>query len=59
MPSHLKNNSNNYKNPHDYPGNWVDQEYLPQVLKGLKFWEPNNYGWEKSKNEELRKRRKT
>ena len=59
VPSHLKNNSNNYKNPHDYPGNWVDQEYLPQVLKGLKFWEPNNYGWEKSKNEELRKRRKT
>tara|TARA_Y100001968_G_C19379657_1_gene729591 strand:- start:274 stop:1563 length:1290 start_codon:yes stop_codon:yes gene_type:complete len=57
VPGHLKNNANNYKNPHDYPGNWVEQEYLPPALKGLEIWKPNQYGWEKSKYEELRKRR--
>ena len=57
VPDHLKNNSNNYKNPHNYPGNWVEQEYLPPALKGLEIWKPNQYGWENSKYEELRKRR--
>jgi len=23
-------NSNRYVNPHNYPGNWVAQEYLPK-----------------------------
>ena len=58
MPSHLKNNSNNYKNPHNYPGKWIEQDYLPNVIKGLKIWEPNLYGWEKNKYEELQKRKK-
>ena len=58
MPSHLKNNSNNYKNPHNYPGKWIEQDYLPNVMKGLKIWEPNLYGWEKSKYEELQKRKR-
>ena len=57
VPSHLKNNANNYKNPHNYPDNWVAQEYLPSALKGLEIWKPNKYGWEKNKYEELRKRR--
>ena len=57
VPDHLKNNANNYKNPHNYPGNWVEQEYLPAALKGLEIWKPNQYGWEKSKYEELLKRR--
>ena len=34
VPLHLKNNSNSYVNPHNYPGNWVEQEYLPTSLKG-------------------------
>ena len=59
VPSHLKNNSNNYKNPHNYPINWNEQEYLPNLFKGLKIWEPKNFGWEKSKYEELRKRRES
>ena len=57
MPSHLRNNSNNYKNPHNYPGKWIEQDYLPNVMKGLKFWEPNLNGWEKNKYEELQKRK--
>ena len=27
-----------YKYPHDYPGNWVDQEYLPEELKHKKYF---------------------
>ncbi len=25
----------NYKYPHDYPGNWVEQNYLPEELKNI------------------------
>jgi len=53
VPFHLKNNSNSYVNPHNYLGNWVSQEYLPQSLRGLKIWEPNKNGWERIKYEEL------
>ena len=53
VPLHLKNNSNSYVNPHNYQGNWVAQEYLPKSLRGLKIWEPNSNGWEKTKYEEL------
>ena len=56
VPTHLKNNANNYKNPHKYPGNWIKQEYLPDSLKDLKIWRPSQHGWEKNKYEELRKR---
>lgn len=26
-----------YKYPHDYPGNWVEQQYLPDELKGKQY----------------------
>ena len=58
VPNHLKNNAIRYLNPHNYPDNWIEQEYLPTELKGLKFWQPNKYGWEKNKYEDLRKKRK-
>ena len=58
VPNHLKNNATRYLNPHNYPDNSIDQEYLPTELKGLKFWQPNKYGWEKNKYEDLRKKRK-
>ena len=58
VPSHLKNNATGYLNPHNYPDNSIDQEYLPTELKGSKFWQPNKYGWEKNKYEDLRKKRK-
>ncbi len=57
VPLHLKNNSNSYVNPHNYPSNWVAQEYLPKSLRGLKIWEPNNNGWEKTQYEELLRRK--
>ena len=29
-----------YKYPHDYPNNYVEQQYLPDALKGRTFWTP-------------------
>ena len=59
VPNHLKNNSSNYLNPHNYEGNWVRQEYLPKALTGFQFWNPSDFGWEKNKYDELRKKRKS
>ncbi len=27
-----------YKYPHDYPGNWVEQQYLPDEVKNVEFY---------------------
>ncbi|MBO6308941.1 MAG: replication-associated recombination protein A [Oribacterium sp.] len=27
-----------YKYPHDFPGNWVEQQYLPDAIKGAEFY---------------------
>jgi putative ATPase len=32
--------SDGYKYAHDYPGNFVDQEFLPEALKGTVFYSP-------------------
>ena len=29
-----------YKYPHDYPNHYVEQQYLPDALKGRTFWTP-------------------
>ena len=29
-----------YKYAHDYPGNIVDQEYLPEAIRGTIYYEP-------------------
>ncbi|MBQ6765707.1 MAG: replication-associated recombination protein A [Paludibacteraceae bacterium] len=49
VPLHLRNAptqlmrdmqyAKGYKYPHDYPGHWVEQQYLPDELKGRKFYE--------------------
>jgi len=28
-----------YKYAHDYPGHYVEQQYLPDTLRGLRFWQ--------------------
>ncbi len=35
-----------YLYPHDFPGNWVEQSYLPEGVKGLPFYEPGEEGAE-------------
>lgn len=31
-----------YKYPHDYPGHFTEQQYLPDALKGSRFWHPQH-----------------
>ena len=40
-----------YKYAHDYPNHYVDQQYLPDELKGKKFYEPGDLGVEKDLKE--------
>ncbi len=37
-----------YKYPHDYPDNYVEQQYLPNELVGRVFYEPSDNGYEKT-----------
>jgi len=36
-----------YLYPHDYPGHWVKQDYLPPGVKGTRYWEPGDQGRER------------
>jgi len=45
-----------YKYPHDYPGAWVAQRYLPEGVDGP-FWEPKPLGREEALARALRERR--
>ena len=50
IPSHIKNGNPNYKYPHDYKNDWVYQEYLPDKLKGVKYYQEKNNLVEKNLN---------
>ncbi|MGI8610624.1 MAG: replication-associated recombination protein A [Candidatus Dormibacteria bacterium] len=43
-----------YLYPHDYPGGWVDQQYLPDRLRDARFYEPTDQGLEQRLGERLR-----
>ena len=43
-----------YKYAHDYEGNFVDQEFLPDGLQGTKFYEPGDNAREKETRNLLR-----
>ncbi len=64
VPTHLQDSSRDgkreghgqgYKYPHDFPGHWVEQQYLPESLQGKKFYNPSNQGYEKKIVERLKK----
>ncbi len=50
VPNHIKTTSTTYKFPHDYPKDWVYQEYLPENLKGRKYYKMKNNKYEESLN---------
>jgi len=33
-----------YKYPHNFPGGWVEQQYLPDELQGTKYYVPSGHG---------------
>ncbi len=35
-----------YKYPHDYPGHWVDQAYMPPSVQGKRYYLPSEQGQE-------------
>lgn len=40
IPEHIRITAKGYKYPHDYPNDWVDQQYLPDNLKNKKYYIP-------------------
>ena len=49
-----------YKYPHDFPGHWVKQEYMPPEVRGKKYYKPTEMGHEATilKNQQAREGRK-
>jgi putative ATPase len=55
VPPHLQDASRDgaalghgqgYRYPHDFPGHHVAQDYLPEALRGTRFYEPGREGYE-------------
>ncbi len=58
VPAHLRDShyrgaqllghGKGYQYPHDYPGGFVGQQYLPDALTGASYYQPTEYGKEKT-----------
>lgn len=46
-----------YLYPHDFPNHYVEQQYLPEELAEIKFYEPTQMGYEKQIGEHLKRLR--
>ncbi len=67
VPMHLRNAETKgmeqlgygagYKYAHDYEGNWVKQQFLPDVMAGTIYYEPTDNGYEGKMKEFINKRR--
>ena len=67
VPMHLRNAvtsgmkdlgyGKGYKYAHDYPGNYVEQQYLPEEMKGTVYYEPTGNGYELKIRDWLLKRK--
>ncbi len=68
IPLHLRNAptklaeslgySKNYKYPHNYPGGYVKEDYLPENLKGTIYYKPSECGYEAKIKKRQKKRGK-
>jgi putative ATPase len=47
-----------YLYPHDYPGGWVEQQYLPDKIKDRIFYRPTERGFEKEIRKRMAERKK-
>jgi putative ATPase len=64
VPLHLKSTAykgtvrlghgKGYKYPHDYPGNYVPQSYLPPHLQNKRYYVPTENGYEKTISQRLK-----
>lgn len=58
VPNHIKTSSTTYLYPHNFKNDYVKQEYLPEKLKGKKYYHKKNNKYEDNLNkiyEEMRK----
>lgn len=65
VPSHLQDahykgsanlgRGSGYKYAHDYPNHYVEQQYLPEEIKDMQFYEPSDMGYEKEIQEHFRR----
>ena len=46
IPDVIKINTTTYKYPHNYPGAYVVQQYMPDNLLNKKYYTPKEYGYE-------------
>jgi putative ATPase len=63
VPAHLRNASTKlgkslgwgagYQYPHDFDGHYVREEYLPEALRGRRYYEPSDSGHERAIKEHL------
>ncbi|HHW08125.1 MAG TPA: AAA family ATPase [Clostridia bacterium] len=66
VPAHLRDShyqgaaqlghGKGYLYPHHFPGNYVQQQYLPDNLKGVAYYQPNENGYEKVIRQRLKER---
>ncbi len=64
VPLHLRNAptellrrlgyGRNYRYPHNFPGAFVEEEYMPPELSGKRYYHPSDRGYEKDVRERLR-----
>jgi putative ATPase len=47
-----------YKYPHDFPGHYVEQQYLPDAIRGTVFFEASEQGTEEKMKQNQQRRRK-
>lgn len=69
VPIHLRDTSyagserlgsgKGYKYPHDFPNHFVKQEYMPPAVRGKRYYEPSDQGYEKNIQETQKQREKS
>lgn len=67
VPLHLRNAATglmrslgygrDYKYAHDFPGHYVEQQYLPDSLKGKRYYVPTDQGHEREVSQWMRRRK--
>ena len=55
VPSYLKSPYNGYLYPHNYPNDYVKQQYLPDRIKNIKFYQPKDNKYEAMLKEIMQK----
>lgn len=48
VPNNIKTHSKDYLYPHDYPNNYVEQQYLPNNIKNKKYYHPGKNKYEQN-----------